>query len=50
MSAYRKDFHETKFMLFLIKDELLEKHNEVLKNFRLNIRNLIVNQYTIKNI
>ena len=30
MSAYRKDFHETKYMSFLIKDdELLEKYNEI---------------------
>ena len=30
MSAYRKDFDETKYMSFLIKhDELLEKHNEI---------------------
>ena len=30
MSSYRKDFYETKFMFFLIKDdELLEKYNEI---------------------
>ena len=30
MGAYRRDFDETKYMLFLIKDdELLEKYNEV---------------------
>ena len=30
MSAYRKDFDETKYMSFLIKDdELLEKYNEI---------------------
>ena len=30
MSAYRKDFHETKYISFLIKDnELLEKCNEI---------------------
>ena len=29
MSAYRRDFNETKYMSFLIKDhELLEKYNE----------------------
>ena len=29
MSAYRKDFDETKYISFLIKDdELLEKYNE----------------------
>ena len=32
MSAYRKDFDETKYMSFLIKDdELLEKYNEILE-------------------
>ena len=32
MSAYRKDFHKTKYMSFLIKDnELLEKYNEIWK-------------------
>ena len=30
ITAYRKDFDETKFMSFLIKDdELLEKYNEI---------------------
>ena len=30
MSAYRKDFDETKYMPFLIKDdELIEKYNEI---------------------
>ena len=30
MSAYRKDFDETKYISFLIKDnELLEKCNEI---------------------
>ena len=30
MSAYRKDFNETKYTSFLIKnDELLEKYNEI---------------------
>ena len=30
MSAYRKDFDETKYIYFLIKDdELLEKYNEI---------------------
>ena len=32
MSAYKKDFDETKYMSFLIKDdELLEKYNEIWK-------------------
>ena len=30
MSAYRRDFDETKYISFLIKDDvLLEKHNEI---------------------
>ena len=30
MITYRRDFDETKYMCFLIKDdELLEKHNEI---------------------
>ena len=30
MSAYKRDFHETKYMTFLIKNgELLEKYNEI---------------------
>ena len=30
MSAYRRDFNETKYMTFLMKDdELLEKYNEI---------------------
>ena len=30
MSAYRRDFNETKYISFLIKDdELLEKYNEI---------------------
>ena len=30
MRAYRKDFEETKYISFLIKDnELIEKHNEI---------------------
>ena len=29
MNAYRKNFNESKYMSFLIKDELLEKYNEI---------------------
>ena len=30
MSVYRRDFNETKYMTFLMKDdELLEKYNEI---------------------
>ena len=32
MSAYRRNFHKSKYTNFLIKDdELLEKYNEILK-------------------
>ena len=32
MNAYRKDFKETKYMSFLIKDdELLKKYNKIWK-------------------
>ena len=52
MSAYRKDFDETTYIYFLIKDdELLEKYNEIwvkVKNIIKN--NLIVSHYIIKNI
>ena len=39
MSAYRKDFDETKYMSFLIKDdELLEKYNEIWKKIKNNLK------------
>ena len=39
MSAYRRDFNETKYMYFLIKDdELLEKYNEVWEKVKNSIR------------
>ena len=49
MSAYRRDFNETKYMYFLIKDdELLEmKFGRRLKI--VSRKNLIVNQYAMKN-
>ena len=35
MTAYRRDFDETKYMSLLIKDEkLLEKYNEIGKKVR----------------
>ena len=35
MSAYRKDFNETKYLSFLIKeDKLLEKYNEIWEKFK----------------
>ena len=40
MSAYRKDFPETKYMSFFIKyDELLEKYNEIWGKVRNQIKN-----------
>ena len=52
MTAYRKDFDETKYISFLIKDdEFLEKYNDIWEKVQ-NIlkKKLIVNQYTMKNI
>ena len=52
MTGYRKDFDETKFISFLIKDdELLEKYYWKLgEKKEFSKKNLIVNQYSIKNI
>ena len=51
-SVYRKNFDETKYISFLLKDdELLEKHNKIWKKLKIvSKRNLTVNQYTMKNI
>ena len=39
MSAYRRDFDETKYMSFLIKnDELLEKYNEIWEKVKNSIK------------
>ena len=39
MSAYRRDFDETKYMCFLIKDdELLEKNNKIQNKVNNGIR------------
>ena len=39
MSAYRRDFDETKKISFLIKDdELLEKYNEIWEKFKITIK------------
>ena len=39
MSRYRKDFDETKYMYFLIKDdELLEKHNQIWEKVKNTIK------------
>ena len=38
MTAYIKDFDETKYMPFLIRDdELLQKHNEIRRKFKNNL-------------
>ena len=52
MSAYRKDFDETKYMSFFIKDdELLKNIINVGKSLKmLSIKNFILNQYKMKNI
>ena len=52
ISAYRKDFDETKYMSFLIKDdELLERYNEIQEKLKISSKqNLIVNQYIMNNI
>ena len=50
MSAYRKDFDETEYMTFLIKDdELLEKYNEIWEEVKNNIKKNL-NLYTVENI
>ena len=39
MSAYRRDFDETKYISFLIKnDELLEKHNAIWEYIKYSIK------------
>ena len=39
MSTYRRDFDETKYMSFLIKDdELLEKYNEIWEKVKNNLK------------
>ena len=52
MGAYRRDFDESKYISFLIKDdELLEKYNEIWEKLKIaSEKKLIVNQYTMKNI
>ena len=52
MSAYRRDFDETKYISLLKKDdELLQKYNEIWEMVQNSIKkNLIVNLYTMKNI
>ena len=41
LSAYRKDFDETKYMSFLIKDEVLEKCNKIWEE----VKNIIKKEF-----
>ena len=52
MSRYVHSFDESKYISFFIKDhELIEKYGNILDKVSNNIKkDLIVNQYTIKNI
>ena len=52
MSACRRDFEETRYMSFLIKDkELLEKYNVIQdKGSNTNKKYFIMNLYRKKNI
>ena len=51
MSAYRRNFDETKYMPFLItNDELLEKYSQIWEKVKNSInKNLTVNLCTMKN-
>ena len=47
MSAYRKEFDETKYMSFLIKgDELLEKYNEIWEK----VKNIIKKEFDSESV
>ena len=52
MSAYRKDFDETKYISFLIKDDDYQKITmKIGKKLKVvSKQNLTINQYTMKNI
>ena len=52
MSAYRRDFDETKYMSLLIKDEELQENIMKFgkKSAIKSKKNLIVNLYIMKNI
>ena len=42
MSTYRKDFHETNYISFLIKDdELFEKYNEIWEKVKNSLKKRI---------
>ena len=39
LSAYRRDFHKTKYISFMIKDdELLERYNKILEKISNSIK------------
>ena len=38
MSVYRKDFNETKYVVLIKDDELLEKYNEIWEKVKNNIK------------
>ena len=52
MSTYRRNFHESKYMTFLIKDDNCKKNivKSEIKSAILRKMDLIVNLYTMKNI
>ena len=53
MSAYRRDFDETKYMSFLIEDdELLKKYNEIWKKVENSLKQEFDSEpiYMMKNI
>ena len=47
MRTYRRDFEETKYMSFLMKDdELLKKYNEILEK----VKNIIKKEFDIESV
>ena len=52
MSAYTRDFDETKYMTFLIKnDELLKNYKKFVKKLKIvSKKTLIVNLYRMKHL
>ena len=52
VSAFRKDFDETKYISSLIKDdESLKKYNKIWKKLKTSSKkNLLVNQFIMKSI
>ena len=45
MSAFKRDFYKTKYIIFLIKyEKLLQKYNEIWKK----VCNIIKNEFVIK--